>query len=379
MPSDPEAEGYADSIADPLGDLCAALWLTVALRVAADAYRAVKGGSDTAAGRLEAPAMAALAVTVGRWRRKMAREGAAAVEKVERDNRAWAASQARAVGREGYRPESAALRDLYRRKMDGDLMASLDDLEMLDSSGRWRPVGSAYSDLVRGSLRRHPDDPESAIGEVTRALRKGGGLRIRRPGLTERGRQRPSLDVESRVRLDVVNNVNRYTQDIRDQVGRDLGLTSVKISAHSCPAPDHARFQGRVYTREQFDRIQGSLARPIGSFNCRHITFPAPDGASPSYSEAELRGMAESSTRPVSVRVGGREVERTRYEWSQEMRRLETGVRRDKANAMVMEAAGESGAADRKRARDRAALCRRVAAETGLPYRPERMRVRRLS
>lgn len=378
MSRDPEDEDYAEALADPMAALCGGMWATVAVTVAGDARRAADGLSEAEVAAMAAASVAVLSALAGRLSKSLASMWHAATSRVARDNRAWAASQAREVGRAlDYDP--AALVALYRRRQDAALMMPLDDLLMLDSTGRWRPVGQAYSDLVRDSMRRHPQDPQAVMSEVTRALRASGGLRIKRPGLTERGRERPSLDIESRVRLDVVSNVNALTQDIRDETGRQLGLTSVRVSAHACPAPDHAPYQGRVYTREEFDRIQGSLDRPIGAYNCRHVTFPCADGASPSYSESELRGLERSGSRPVTLAVGGREATRTRYEWTQWMRRQETAARTDRVNAMLMEAAGESGAADRASAARRASMVRAVGGAIGMPADPRRMRVHRLS
>lgn len=378
MSRDPEDEGYAEALAEPLAALCGGMWATVAVTVAGDARRASDGLSEAEAAVMAAGSVATLSVLAGRLSKSLVSLWHEVTSRVARDNASWAAGQAREVGRE-YAYDQSALVGLYRRRQDAALTMPLDDLLMLDASGRWVPVGQAYTDLVRGSMRRHPQDPQAVMSEVTRALRRAGGLRVRRPGLTERGRERPSLDVESRVRLDAIANVNALTQDIRDEVGRGLGLTSVKVSAHACPAPDHAPYQGRVYTREQFDRIQASLARPIGSYNCRHVTFPCVDGARPTHDGAELRELERSGSRKVTLEVGGRAETMTRYEWTQWMRRQETRARADKVNAMVAEAAGQSGAADRRSAEERVRMVRRVGGAIGMQVDPRRWRVHRLS
>ena len=74
-----------------------------------------------------------------------------------------------------------------------------------------------------------------------------------------------------------------------------------------------------------------SLGRPIGAWNCKHMTWPIILGVSEcTYSKEELAEMNRLSTEEIEI--DGRK--KTRYEWSQEQRRIETAVRyqKDRAN-----------------------------------------------
>jgi hypothetical protein len=103
-------------------------------------------------------------------------------------------------------------------------------------------------------------------------------------------------------------------------------------------AEDHAPYQGRQFSNAEFARIQGGLERPIAKgMNCRHQTFPIIMGVSkPSYSDKQLMEYREQSNRKVTV--AGKTM--TAYEFTQRQRRMETSVRKLKAERRVLAEAG---------------------------------------
>ena len=69
----------------------------------------------------------------------------------------------------------------------------------------------------------------------------------------------------------------------------------MEISAHDRPAPDHADIQGKQYTKEEYEKLNASLKRPIGTLNCMQIAFPIIYGVTePSYTDEELRTEREA-------------------------------------------------------------------------------------
>ena len=105
-------------------------------------------------------------------------------------------------------------------------------------------------------------------------------------------------------------------------------------------AEDHLPYQGRQFSLEEFERLNQTLRRPIakGIWNCSHVAEPIVLGISePAYTEEELAEYRKSSVEQVTI--DGKT--QSRYQWTQEQRRLETAIRREKDVAMAAKAAGD--------------------------------------
>ena len=101
---------------------------------------------------------------------------------------------------------------------------------------------------------------------------------------------------------------------------------------HSGARPSHAVYQGRQYTQEQYESIIKPL---ISEPNCRHDVFPVILGVSePVYTEEELRNIDQP---PFTYE--GRKY--TAYEASQQMRKMERAMRKQKDRCIVADAAGD--------------------------------------
>ena len=144
--------------------------------------------------------------------------------------------------------------------------------------------------------------------------------------------------IDSSVRQAVLTGIRRTNIGIQEMVGKELGADGVEISAHSPCAEDHLDIQGRQFTKKEFEKINGTLARPIGDLNCRHFVFSIIIGVNlPSYSDKMLRQMNAESTEQVSYK--GKTY--TKYEATQVQRKLETAVRRQKDIQIIAKASGD--------------------------------------
>jgi len=138
--------------------------------------------------------------------------------------------------------------------------------------------------------------------------------------------------LDSQVRMNVLEGIKQTNIGVARQLGKEFGADGVEISVHGLCAPDHLDIQGYQFTNKEFDKLQESLDRPIGTLNCKHFVFPILLGISTSaHSEKELADFKRLSTERVEI--GGKE--KTRYEWSQEQRKLETAVRKQKDIAVA--------------------------------------------
>lgn len=144
--------------------------------------------------------------------------------------------------------------------------------------------------------------------------------------------------LDTAVRQNVLDGMRALNQDTLDQLGKEFGADGVEISAHMLCATDHMPYQGLQFSNEEFNEIQGKLDRPFGMWNCKHTMYPILLGISPpSHTKEELEMYRNYSQEAVTIDG----VTMSRYEWSQQQRRIETAVREQKYIAVGAKAAGD--------------------------------------
>lgn len=92
---------------------------------------------------------------------------------------------------------------------------------------------------------------------------------------------------DSHIRQNMIDGVKQLQSQILAYHGEQFGSDGVELSAHAISAPDHVGVQGRQFSNEEFANMQSGLScvdtdgkehsgfsRPIGQWNCRHVTFP---------------------------------------------------------------------------------------------------------
>lgn len=179
---------------------------------------------------------------------------------------------------------------------------------------------------------------QSGVTDYNSAIRRAmktaaqDGLRVRYPnsGMTRR--------LDSAVRQNVLDGVRAINNDVLRQLGNEYGADGIEISAHALCATDHLPYQGLQFSNRDFEELQNSLGRPFGAWNCKHTMFPIILGVSaPAHDADELRMYRENSA--AEIEIDGRTM--SRYEWSQEQRRIETAVRAQKDIAIAAKASGD--------------------------------------
>ena len=194
-------------------------------------------------------------------------------------------------------------------------------------------VSSAYREAVDRAVQAAQSGVTDYASAVRQALREAaaGGLRVQyASGATRR--------LDSAVRMNVLDGVRQLNQDIAMQTGKEYGADGVELSAHALCAEDHLPYQGEQFSFKEFERLQAQLERPIGMWNCRHFAFPIILGVSePANSKELLENYRRTSREKITIDG----VTKTRYEWTQQQRKLETKVRQQKDIANTAKAAGD--------------------------------------
>lgn len=144
--------------------------------------------------------------------------------------------------------------------------------------------------------------------------------------------------LEAAVRRNVMGGLGLMQEQITRKNHDDLGADGWEISAHAASAPDHEPIQGKQYSDAQYQALNGSLKRRIGTLNCGHAAFPILLGInSPQYTPEQLRKFREDNEKGVTYE--GRHY--TMYEATQQQRKVERAIRRQKNRILVDEATGD--------------------------------------
>ena len=116
-------------------------------------------------------------------------------------------------------------------------------------------------------------------------------------------------------------------EQIAQRTHDDLGCDGWEITAHANSAPDHEPIQGKQYSDREYQALNDSLQRRIGTLNCGHAAFGIILGvSSPQYSNAELARFRADNEKGFEYE--GRHY--TGYEATQMQRKLERAIRKQK-------------------------------------------------
>ena len=144
----------------------------------------------------------------------------------------------------------------------------------------------------------------------------------------------------------ITNNIKDIILAIQNKVADILGADGKELSAHLNSAPDHEPAQGHQFTNEEFEKMQSGrnfvdlqgrfyvgFERPIGAWNCRHITRSIFCGKTkPWYTDEELQKIIDDNAKGYTFPDGKH---LTMYECTQQQRRMEAKIRHLKKACIV--------------------------------------------
>lgn len=140
--------------------------------------------------------------------------------------------------------------------------------------------------------------------------------------------------VDVAVRRALLTGMGQLTGQISRMNGQALGTDKYEVDWHPGARPDHAKWQGRVWTYQQLVDVCGLGTGPgLLGWNCRHTYYPFVDGISVrNYSDEWLAEMDRKEARKVRFR--GKEY--NTYEATQKQRQMETAMRVQREKAMLL-------------------------------------------
>lgn len=217
---------------------------------------------------------------------------------------------------------------------DADFHNLTQTMGMVGPYGRPMPLRDVYlscTDYAFKLTSTGATDYMTAIRKATRKLADYGVLSVN----YESG---VKTSLEAAVRRNIMGGLGLMQEQISQHNHDTLGADGWEISAHANSAPDHEPYQGKQYTDAEYQALQDSLHRHIGTLNCGHVASPIIVGVSaPQYTKKELKDFQSSNK--SGIMYEGRHF--TGYEATQQQRALERAIRQEKRRLLVDRAGGD--------------------------------------
>ena len=208
-------------------------------------------------------------------------------------------------------------------------------LGMVDPFGKALPLQDAYRSCTDFAFQQVVTGAASyteAIRQATRNLAEKGVRTIDYQSGVH-------TSLEAAVRRNILGGLGLMLEQVSQVTHDQLGCNGWEISAHANSAPDHEPIQGRQYPDREYEALNNSLRRRIGTLNCGHTAFPIILGVNrPQHPKAELEQFRADNEKGVDI--DGQHY--TGYEATQMQRKLERTIRAQKRRVMVDEAAGDA-------------------------------------
>lgn len=200
---------------------------------------------------------------------------------------------------------------------------------------------SAYCDYAFKQVFTGATDYNTAVETACRNL-------YRRGLVTVDYASGAKASIETAVRRNIMGGLGLMQEKISEQNHEKYGADGWEISAHAASAPDHEPIQGKQYRDEEYQELNNSLVRRIGTLNCGHAAFPIFYGVTtPTYTDSELKALKKANKDGITYQ--GKHY--TMYEATQMQRRLESSIRQCKRKITVLDALGDEKALKTAQAR----------------------------
>lgn len=186
--------------------------------------------------------------------------------------------------------------------------------------------------------------------------------------------------IEVAVRRAVVTGVNQTAGKLQEKLADDLDVFLVETTAHGSARPEHAKWQGKVFSRKGRVTIDGvtyedfvtstryGYGDGLKGWNCKHDFHPYIHGTSRTWTDAELKKLEEKK-----LKYNGKEY--TEYEATQKQREIEREIRKQKKVAASLDAAGEDSSEARAKLRESQKRYTDFTEQTGMKKQSARTQI----
>lgn len=106
-------------------------------------------------------------------------------------------------------------------------------------------------------------------------------------------------NIKSAVKRSVMTGVNQTCLKMQEIRADEMGCDLVEVTAHGGARPEHAEWQGKIYSRSGKSKKYPDLVKAtgygtgpgLGGWNCRHNMFPYYEGMTRTYTDKELEEL----------------------------------------------------------------------------------------
>ena len=200
-------------------------------------------------------------------------------------------------------------------------------------------ANAAYMQVVTGAV-----DYDAAMKKACNQLATEGVS-----GVQYRNGKPVRLNIEPAVRMNIITGVNQTASAMTLNNCDELGCDLVETTAHIGARPEHAAWQGEVFSisgtnpkYRPFSVCELGTITGLCGINCRHSYYPYFEGTETHYTQADLDEMEKQT-----VTYNGQKM--TRYEGEEKLRGIERNIRHYKRRALTQEAAGIDNTAAREK------------------------------
>ena len=136
--------------------------------------------------------------------------------------------------------------------------------------------------------------------------------------------------------MNIITSVNQTCGQLQETRANELGWDLMEITAHSGARPSHAEWQGKIVSLSgqkgylSKDDIGYGEATGFKGINCRHDWYPYYKGSTRTYTNKQLKEWQNEK-----VTYNGKEI--SKYQATQEQRRIERAIRQDKKELVVQQ------------------------------------------
>ena len=107
------------------------------------------------------------------------------------------------------------------------------------------------------------------------------------------------LNIKSAVQRAIMTGVNQTCLKMQELRAEEMGCDLVEVTAHGGARPDHAEWQGKIYSRSGKSKKYPDLVKAtgygtgpgLGGWNCRHSMMPYYEGTTRAYTDEELEEL----------------------------------------------------------------------------------------
>ena len=171
--------------------------------------------------------------------------------------------------------------------------------------------------------------------------------------------------------------VNQTSLKTQVQFAHEIGCDLVEVTAHAGARPEHAAWQGKVYSLTGKTKGYVILSTAtgygtgegLGGWNCRHSFFPWSEEMNSTYSKDELAEYEK----PDAVEYNGKSM--SLYEAEQTQRKMERTIRRWKREKNAMTAGSQDAAEAAGKVKQWNTRYKDFCSKTGLKQQQDRISI----